>query len=134
MAAPVRVSARAKAHVHPARAAGPCSPEAVRRLLEAPALADASEHWVGPCSNMLRWRRECPLLGRTTFMGPDDITWWESDWDDDESRFLSFTLHDRCSPCAACHILFARHDCLLLTPVHHQPTLLQEYPVSLKRA
>lgn len=46
-------------------------------------------------SHMLKWRRECPLLGRTTFMGSEDITWHEDNWDDDESRFLAFTLHDR---------------------------------------
>ncbi len=49
---------------------------------------------------MLRWRRECPLLGRTSFMAGDDITWHEDNWDDDESRFLAFTLHDRRAPAA----------------------------------
>lgn len=46
-------------------------------------------------SHMLKWRRECPLLGRSTFMEEGDVTWHESHWDDDESRFLAFTLHDR---------------------------------------
>lgn len=49
------------------------------------------------CSNMLNWRRECPLLGRNSFLGRGDITWWEDNWDDDESRFLAFSLHDRCA-------------------------------------
>lgn len=54
---------------------------------------------------MLRWRRECPLLGRESFMTGEDITWWESNWDDDESRFLAFSLHDRwvaCLPACMC--------------------------------
>jgi isoamylase len=46
---------------------------------------------------MLKWRRECPLLGRDTFMTGQDITWWESNWDDEESRFLAFSLHDWCA-------------------------------------
>lgn len=48
-------------------------------------------------SNMLKWRRECPLLGRDAFLSGEDITWWEDNWDDDDSRFLAFSLHDRCA-------------------------------------
>ncbi len=46
---------------------------------------------------MLKWRRECPLLGRDAFLIGEDITWWEDNWDDDDSRFLAFSLHDRCA-------------------------------------
>jgi hypothetical protein len=50
---------------------------------------------------MLKWRRDCPLLGRDTFMTGQDITWWESNWDDEESRFLAFSLHDWCAATAS---------------------------------
>ena len=46
-------------------------------------------------SNIIKFRRSCPLLGRTEFMTDADITWHESNWDDEESRFLAFTYHDR---------------------------------------
>ena len=47
-------------------------------------------------SSMIKFRRSCPLLGRTSFLTDEDITWHEHNWDDDESRFLAFTYHDRC--------------------------------------
>ena len=47
------------------------------------------------CSNIIKFRRSCPLLGRTEFMTDADITWHENNWDDEESRFLAFTYHDR---------------------------------------
>jgi hypothetical protein len=50
---------------------------------------------------MLKWRRDCPLLGRDTFMAGQDITWWESNWDDEDSRFLAFSLHDWCAASAS---------------------------------
>ena len=40
-----------------------------------------------------RFRRDHPLLGRDRFLGPDDVTWHESNWDDPESKFLAWTLH-----------------------------------------
>lgn len=58
------------------------------------------------CSSMIKFRRSCPLLGRTTFLTDEDITWHEHNWDDNESRFLAFTYHDRCfthpSPLPCC--------------------------------
>jgi len=61
-------------------------------------------------SHMLKWRRECPLLGRTTFMGSEDITWHEDNWDDDESRFLAFTLHDRGQGCGDVYVALNAHN------------------------
>ncbi len=31
-----------------------------------------------------------------------DITWHENNWDDEESRFLAFTYHDRRARVCAC--------------------------------
>ena len=50
-------------------------------------------------SGLIKLRRECPLLGRSEFLTPQDITWHEDRWDDPESRFLAFTLHDRYHAC-----------------------------------
>jgi isoamylase len=43
---------------------------------------------------MIKFRVRHPLLGRTEFLTNSDITWHESNWDDEESKFLAFTLHD----------------------------------------
>ncbi|KIY97615.1 glycogen operon protein GlgX [Monoraphidium neglectum] len=45
-------------------------------------------------SELIRFRKECPLLGRADFLKPGDITWHEHDWGNTESRFLAWTLHD----------------------------------------
>ena len=45
--------------------------------------------------NVIEFRRTQPLLRRRYFLGPADITWHETQWDNPESKFLAFTLHDR---------------------------------------
>ena len=49
------------------------------------------------CSGLIKFRRAHPLLGRAEFLGPQDITWHEEHWDNPESKFLAFSLHDRCA-------------------------------------
>lgn len=46
-------------------------------------------------SQLISFRKTHPLLGRDHFLGRGDVSWHESNWDDDESRFLAFTYHDR---------------------------------------
>lgn len=43
----------------------------------------------------MRFRRAHPLLRRDAFLSADDVTWHERNWDDPESRFLAWTLHNR---------------------------------------
>lgn len=47
-------------------------------------------------SGLIKFRTSCPLLRRDSFLGPQDITWHEDNWDNTESKFIAFTLHDRC--------------------------------------
>ncbi|KAG2441403.1 hypothetical protein HYH02_009991 [Chlamydomonas schloesseri] len=47
------------------------------------------------CSELIAFRKSHPALGREHFLGPNDITWHEDNWSNDESRFLAFTLHHR---------------------------------------
>lgn len=47
-----------------------------------------------PASEFIKFRVRHPLLGRTEFLTNSDITWHEDNWDDEESKFLAFTLHD----------------------------------------
>ena len=49
-------------------------------------------------SGVVKFRRGHPLLRHTEFLGEGDITWHEDNWDNDDSRFLAFTLHDRHAP------------------------------------
>lgn len=60
-------------------------------------------------SELIQFRRNCPLLGREDFLGPQDITWHESDWTNTESRFLAFTLHDRGQGCGDVYCAFNAH-------------------------
>lgn len=55
---------------------------------------DTSNGWWRFYSELIKFRRECPLLGRSEFLSHRDVTWHEDRWDDPESRFLAFTLHD----------------------------------------
>ncbi|DBB13019.1 hypothetical protein WJX82_006993 [Trebouxia sp. C0006] len=45
-------------------------------------------------SEMIKFRKAHPLLGRSDFLRPNDITWHEDNWDNSDSRYLAFTLHD----------------------------------------
>uniref|UniRef100_A0A383WPZ9 isoamylase n=1 Tax=Tetradesmus obliquus TaxID=3088 RepID=A0A383WPZ9_TETOB len=45
-------------------------------------------------SELIKFRRSCKVLKRETFLGPRDITWHEDNWDNPDSRFLAWTLHD----------------------------------------
>ncbi len=46
------------------------------------------------CSELIKFRKGHPLLGRAEFLGPNNITWHEDNWDNTDSRYLAFTLHD----------------------------------------
>ena len=50
-------------------------------------------------SEVIKFRKEFPLLGRAEFVGKGDVTWHEKDWANADSKFLAFTLHDRCDQC-----------------------------------
>jgi isoamylase len=44
-------------------------------------------------SAVVAFRRQSPVLGRSTFLTPADVTWQEQHWDDPDSRFLAYNLH-----------------------------------------
>lgn len=50
--------------------------------------------WYRFYTQLIKFRRSSPLLGRSEFLSSKDITWHEDRWDDPESRFLAFTLHN----------------------------------------
>ena len=59
------------------------------------AKTDSSDGWFRFCTELIKFRKECPLLGRAEFLTQGDVTWHEDRWDDPESRFLAFTLHGK---------------------------------------
>eukprot|EP00887_Chlorella_sp_A99_P000861 scaffold5.g861.t1 len=66
--------------------------------------------WFRFYSSLIKLRREHPLLGRADFLGDADVTWHEDRWDDPESRFLAFTLHDRGQGCGDLYAAFNTHS------------------------
>ncbi|KAK9270864.1 hypothetical protein L1049_026450 [Liquidambar formosana] len=45
-------------------------------------------------SEMIKFRRTNHLFGRKDFLNKNDVTWHEDNWDNNDSKFLAFTLHD----------------------------------------
>lgn len=67
------------------------------------------------CSGLIKFRRGHPLLGQKDFLSPEDITWHEDTWDNPESKFLAFSLHDRYSR------TMCTRNCNYRCPGQHQP-------------
>jgi isoamylase len=66
--------------------------------------------WFRFYSGIIKLRKECPLLGRAEFLAPGDVTWHEDRWDDPESRFLAFTLHDHTGGYGDLYAAFNAHS------------------------
>lgn len=45
-------------------------------------------------SEMIKFRHKYPILRHNRFLTRNDVTWHEDNWDNPESKFLAFTLHD----------------------------------------
>eukprot|EP00475_Leptophrys_vorax_P005715 TRINITY_DN13449_c0_g1_i1.p1 TRINITY_DN13449_c0_g1~~TRINITY_DN13449_c0_g1_i1.p1 ORF type:complete len:273 (+),score=-0.06 TRINITY_DN13449_c0_g1_i1:53-820(+) len=57
-----------------------------------------------------RLRHWHPALGQPEFLSPRDITWHEDNWDNTESRFLAFTLHDASGTAGDLYAAFNAHS------------------------
>ncbi|CAI7779639.1 unnamed protein product [Closterium sp. NIES-53] len=57
-----------------------------------------------------RLRSWHPALGQADFLSPRDITWHEDNWDNYESRFLAFSLHDVSRTCGDLYVAFNAHS------------------------
>lgn len=74
-------------------------------------LDSQKEHYFRFASEMVKFRRLHPLLGRETFLTDADVTWHEDRWDDPQSKFLAFTLHDSAGyGCGDLYIAFNAHE------------------------
>ncbi|KAK9845743.1 hypothetical protein WJX81_001229 [Elliptochloris bilobata] len=72
-------------------------------------------------SGLIKFRRAHPLLGRAEFLGPQDITWHEDHWDNPESKFLAFSLHDRGQGGGDLYAAFNAHDYAITAPLPPPP-------------
>ncbi|GAB4816893.1 hypothetical protein N2152v2_003939 [Parachlorella kessleri] len=84
-------------------------------------------------AGLIKLRRDCPLLGRSEFLTPQDITWHEDRWDDPESRFLAFTLHDRGQGCGDLYAAFNAHSFEVTAHLPPPPKGKHEPPPSLAK-
>lgn len=66
-------------------------------------------------SEVLKFRRSHHVFGRENFLEKDDVTWHEDNWDNYESKFLAFTLHD--NNAGDIYVAFNAHDYFVKIPI-----------------
>ncbi|KAG0492586.1 hypothetical protein HPP92_005984 [Vanilla planifolia] len=71
-------------------------------------------------SEMIKFRHKHPILRRSRFLNRNDVTWHEDNWDNSESKFLAFTLHDEVSD-GNIYVAFNAHDYSVKTVVNSPP-------------
>ncbi|XP_051124613.1 isoamylase 3, chloroplastic isoform X2 [Andrographis paniculata] len=59
-------------------------------------------------SEMIKFRRDHEVFTRKNFIGKNDVTWHEDNWENYESKFLAFTLHE--GKGGDIYIAFNAHD------------------------
>ncbi|XP_043720663.1 isoamylase 3, chloroplastic isoform X2 [Telopea speciosissima] len=71
-------------------------------------------------SEMIKYRRMHPVFGRENFLDKHNVTWHEDNWDNYESKFLAFTLHENHG--GDIYVAFNAHDyfvkAILPSPPH----------------
>ncbi|KAJ4953333.1 hypothetical protein NE237_030165 [Protea cynaroides] len=73
-------------------------------------------------SELIKYRRKHPVFGRENFLDKKNVTWHEDNWDNYESKFLAFTLHDDLG--GDIYMAFNAHDyfvkAILPSPPHNR--------------
>ncbi|CAK7347191.1 unnamed protein product [Dovyalis caffra] len=59
-------------------------------------------------SEVVKFRQTHQVFTHDNFVGKNDVTWHENNWDNYESKFLAFTLHDKNS--GDIYLAFNAHD------------------------
>ncbi|KAG5543923.1 hypothetical protein RHGRI_016622 [Rhododendron griersonianum] len=70
-------------------------------------------------SEMIKFRRSRRAFGRENFIGMSEVTWHEDQWDNPESKFLAFTLHDKDG--GDIYLAFNAHDYNVKTAMPSPP-------------
>lgn len=70
-------------------------------------------------SEMIKFRRSRQAFGRENFIDKNEVTWHEDQWDNPESKFLAFTLHDKGG--GDIYLAFNAHDYFVKTAIPSPP-------------
>jgi len=70
----------------------------------------------------IKFHRQHPLLGRDKFLTKADVTWHEKNWDNIDSKFLAFTLHEGKYGGGDLYIAFNAHDYFIKLVVPPPPS------------
>ncbi|ONM55617.1 isoamylase-type starch debranching enzyme3 [Zea mays] len=74
-------------------------------------------------SEMIKFRHNHPILRRDRFLNKNDVTWHENRWENQDSKFLAFTIHDHSSG-GDIYLAFNAHeyfvDAVIPPPPHHK--------------
>jgi len=84
-------------------------------------LSDSQQALLRFCSELIKLRKEHPALARAEFVNSGDYTWHEDAWDDDNSRFLAFTIHDKTGG-ADLYVAFNAHTFKVEAPLPPPPS------------
>ncbi|KAJ7965751.1 putative Isoamylase [Quillaja saponaria] len=70
-------------------------------------------------SEAIKFRRTHNVFGRENFLSANDVTWHEGNWDNPESRFLAFTLHEGSG--GDIYLAFNAHDYVVRVSIPPPP-------------
>ncbi|KAI4307430.1 hypothetical protein L6164_030621 [Bauhinia variegata] len=79
-------------------------------------------------SNVIKFRSARNVFSHENFLGKNDVTWHEDNWDNYESKFLAFTLHDRNG--GDIYLAFNAHDYLVEVSLPTPPAKRSWYRVA----
>ncbi|KAI5404599.1 variant 2 [Lathyrus oleraceus] len=78
-------------------------------------------------SNVIKYRLGHKIFSHENFLSENEITWHEDNWDNYESKFLAFTLHDKSG--GDVYLAFNAHDYFLKVLLPTPPTKRRWYRV-----
>uniref|UniRef100_A0A1U8Q6M4 Isoamylase 3, chloroplastic isoform X2 n=1 Tax=Nelumbo nucifera TaxID=4432 RepID=A0A1U8Q6M4_NELNU len=70
-------------------------------------------------SEMIKFRQKHSVFRKENFLSENDVTWHEDNWDNYESKFLAFTLHDNLG--GDIYMAFNAHDYFLRAIIPSPP-------------
>ncbi|KAG1342324.1 isoamylase 3, chloroplastic [Cocos nucifera] len=79
-------------------------------------------------SEMIKFRHKHPILRHNRFLTKKDVTWHEDYWDNPESKFLAFTLHDE-KLGGDIYLAFNAHDYIVKVVIPSPPPKQQWHRV-----
>ncbi|KAL8490402.1 hypothetical protein ACS0TY_026054 [Phlomoides rotata] len=78
-------------------------------------------------SEMIKFRRSRHVFTRENFIGKNEVTWHEDNWENYESKFLAFTLHEENG--SDVYVAFNAHDYFIKASIPSPPESRRWYRV-----